>query len=398
MERERILFIDDEQFVLDGLKRLLREFRHKWQMEFALNGKEALKMVQEKEFDAIITDIRMPEMTGLELLERLQADEKTGKIPVVILTGLEDRSLKRKALDLGAVDLLNKPVNKEDLVARINNVLRIKHYRDLILEKNQALEKQLVISQKMDLVGVMAAGAVHDLSNLISIIVGYSNLLIEENLLDTIEVTSMEKIRKAGEKASGLVNQILKFSRLDEKISTINVGDLINDIVSILATTLPEYINIVWQKPNEPIFIKSNAVKLQQVLLNLCINGIQAMADCGGSLTLSLERAGENMVRIDVTDTGVGMDAETMEKIYKPLFTTKEEDKGTGLGLFVVNYIMDEYNGKIEVQSQQEKGTTFRVFFPLFLEQPLTPNQTQTENRKPDNDFPGIFISGSNRT
>ena len=398
MEREKILFIDDEQFVLDGLKRLLREFRHKWQMEFALNGKEALKMVQEKEFDAIITDIRMPEMTGLELLERLQADEKTRKIPVVILTGLEDRTLKRKALDLGAVDLLNKPVNKEDLVARINNVLRIKHYRDLILKKNQALEKQLVISQKMDLVGVMAAGAVHDLSNLISIIVGYSNLLIEENLLDTIEVTSMEKIRKAGEKASGLVNQILKFSRLDEKISTINVGDLINDIVSILATTLPEYINIVWQKPNEPIFIKSNAVKLQQVLLNLCINGIQAMADCGGSLTLSLERAGENMVRIDVTDTGAGMDAETMEKIYKPLFTTKEEDKGTGLGLFVVNYIMDEYNGKIEVQSQQGKGTTFRVFFPLFLEQPLTPNQTQTENRKPDNDFPGIFISGSNRT
>ncbi|NIM12459.1 MAG: response regulator [Candidatus Aminicenantes bacterium] len=396
MERERILFIDDEQFVLDGLKRLLREFRHKWQMEFALNGKEALKMVQEKEFDVIITDIRMPEMTGLELLERLQADEKTKKIPVVILTGLEDRTLKRKALDLGAVDLLNKPVNKEDLVARINNVLRIKHYRDLILEKNQALEKQLVISQKMDLVGVMAAGAVHDLSNLISIIVGYSNLLIEENLLETIEMTSMEKIRRAGEKASGLVNQILKFSRLDERISTINVGDLISDIVSILATTLPEDINIVWQKPNEPIFIKSNAVKLQQVLLNLCINGIQAMAESGGSLTLSLDRAGENMVRIDVTDTGVGMDDETKEKIYNPLFTTKEEDKGTGLGLFVVNYILDEYNGKIEVQSQQGKGTTFRVFFPLFLEQPLTPNQTQTGNRTSDNDFPGIFISGSN--
>jgi signal transduction histidine kinase len=398
MEKERILFIDDEQFVLDGFKRLLREFRHKWEMEFAISGKEALKMVQEKEFDAIITDIRMPEMSGLELLERLQADEKTKKIPVVILTGLDERTLKRQALNLGAVDLLNKPVNKEDLVARINNVLRIKHYRDLILEKNQALEKQLVISQKMDLVGVMAAGAVHDLSNLISIIVGYSNLLIEENLLETIEMTSMEKIRKAGEKASGLVNQILKFSRLGEKISTVNVGDLIGDIVSILATTLPEDINIVWQKPDEPIFIKSNAVKLQQVLLNLCINGIQAMDDTGGSLALSLHRAGENMVRIDVTDTGVGMDDETKEKIYDPLFTTKEEGGGTGLGLFVVNYIMDEYNGKIDVQSQKGKGTTFRVFFPLFLEQPLTPNQTKTENHTPDNNLSDIFISESNWT
>jgi signal transduction histidine kinase len=371
---EKILFVDDEQFVLDGFKRLLREFRNDWQMEYALNGKEALKMVQEKEFDAIITDIRMPEMPGLELLERLQTDEKTKNIPIVILTGDHDRTLKRKALDLGAVDLLNKPVDKEDLVARINNVLRIKHYRDIILQKNKDLEKQLVISQKMDLVGVMAAGAVHDLSNLLSIIVGYSNILIEENLLETIEMTSMEKIRIAGEKASALVNQILKFSRLDEKISTVNVGDLIGDIVSILATTLPPDVKICWEKPTEAIFIKSSAVKLQQVLLNLCLNGIQAMVDTGGSLHISLHRAGENMVRIDVIDTGIGMDKETKEKMYNPLFTTKENGRGTGLGLFVVKYILDKYNGKIEVESEKGKGTTFRVYFPLSLGQ----NQLQT--------------------
>ena len=366
---EKILFVDDEQFVLDGFKRLLREFRNEWEMEYALNGSEALKMVREKDFDAVITDIRMPEMPGLELLERLQTDEKTRNIPIVILTGDHDRTLKRKALDLGAVDLLNKPVDKEDLVARINNVLRIKHYRDIILQKNKDLEKQLVISQKMDLVGVMAAGAVHDLSNLISIIVGYSNILIEENLLENIEMTSMDKIRRAGEKAAGLVNQILKFSRLDEKIYSINVGDLIGDIVSILATTLPQDVKIHWEKPGEAIFLKSNGVKLQQVLLNLCINGIQAMNDTGGSLSISLQRAGENTVRIDVIDTGAGMDNETLDKMYTPLFTTKENGRGTGLGLFVVKHILDEYNGKIEVASEKGKGTTFRVYFPLSLEQ-----------------------------
>jgi len=363
---EKILFVDDEQFVLDGIKRLLREYRNDWQMEYALNGTQALQMAQEQEMDAIITDIRMPEMSGLELLERLQADENTKKIPVVILTGDHDRTLKRKALELGAVDLLNKPINKEDLVARINNVLKLKHYQDIILKKNDALEKQLVISQKMDLVGVMAAGAVHDLSNLISIIVGYSNLLIEENLLENIEISSMEKIRKAGEKASALVNQILKFSRLDEKLSTINVGDLIDDIVSIVATTLPMDVKIQWEKPGEPIFIKSNAVKLQQVLLNLSINGIQAMAENGGTLTIKLQREGQNMVRIDVADTGIGMDPETMQQIFTPLFTTKEEGRGTGLGLFVVKHILDDYNGNIELDSEKGKGTTFRVYFPLF--------------------------------
>lgn len=389
---EKILFIDDEQFVLDGLKRLLRDSRDVWQLEFAINGKEALEIVKEKNIDVIISDIRMPEMTGLELLEKLQADEKTRNIPVVILTGFQDIKLKRQALDLGAVDLLNKPVNKEDLVARIKNVLKIKEYQDLILEKNRALEKQLVISQKMDLVGVMAAGAVHDLSNLVSIIVGYSNLLIEENLLDNIEIRSMEKIRKAGEKAAGLVNQILKFSKLEEKISTINVGDLIDDIVAIAATTLSEDVKIVWEKPGEAIFLKSNAVKLQQVLMNLCINAIQAMTDTGGRLILSLQRADRDMVRIDVKDTGGGMDEETLQNIYTPLFTTRENGEGTGLGLFVVKHILDDYNGKIEVESKKGKGTTFRVFFPLFHEQ----TKAQPLPHAANTGLANLFSPGSN--
>jgi signal transduction histidine kinase len=312
-------------------------------------------------------------MPGLELLECLQTNEKTKNIPVVVLTGDHDRTLKRKALKLGAVDLLNKPVNKEDLIARINNVLKLKEYQDIILEKNRALERQLVISQKMDLVGVMAAGAVHDLSNLLSIIVGYSNLLIEEDLLDKIEISSMEKIRKAGEKATALANQILKFSRLDEKISIINVGDLIDDIISIVATAASEDIKIVWEKPKENIFMRSNAVKLQQVLLNLSINAIQAMEDNGGCLTVTLHPVEQDMIRIDVQDNGVGMDVDTLKKIYTPLFTTKEDGKGTGLGLFVVKHILNDYNGKIEVESEKGKGTAFKIFFPLFPEQSIAP-------------------------
>lgn len=102
------------------------------------------------------------------------------------------------------------------------------------------------------------------------------------------------------------------------------------------------------------------------------------------------------MVRIDVTDTGAGMDDETITKIYDPLFTTKEEGGGTGLGLFVVKYILDEYSGKIDVQSQKGKGTTFKVFFPLILEQPSTPNRTTTENRTSDNDLSDFFVSEGN--
>jgi signal transduction histidine kinase len=375
---DRILFVDDEQYVLDSIKRLLREFREQWEMEFAINGKDALRIVKEQNIDVIISDIRMPELSGLELLDILQSNEDTKNIPVVIITGNQDKTFKHQALELGAVDLLNKPVNKEDLVARIKNVLKLKKYRDIILNKNKALEKQLVISQKMDLVGVMAAGAVHDLSNLISIIVGYSNLLIEENLLENIEFQSMEKIRRAGEKSAALVNQILKFSRMDEKLYNINVGDLVEEIVSIVATTLPEDVGILWEKPEEDIFIKSNAVKLQQVIMNLCINGVHAMTDTGGFLTIILQRTNDDMICINVKDTGTGMDEETKENIFKPLFTTKEVGKGTGLGLFVVKHILEEYNGKIEVESQIGEGSVFKVYFPLFMDKVGTFN---SENR-----------------
>ncbi|MCU0285180.1 MAG: response regulator, partial [Acidobacteria bacterium] len=247
----KILIVDDEQFVLDGLGRLLREYRHIWELHMALNGKEALEIVNNGAIDMIISDVRMPGMNGLELLEKLQNNEKTKNIPVVILTGDQERTLKRQALDFGAVDLLNKPINKEDLVSRINNVLKLKKYQDIIVEKNQALEEQLVISQKMELVGVMAAGAIHDLNNLIGIIVGYSNLFIEGSSLNSDEAASMKRILQAGEKASELVGHILKFSRQNDIQTTINMGNLISDVLSILEVTIPRVIKIQWKKPNE---------------------------------------------------------------------------------------------------------------------------------------------------
>ncbi|MDQ1349786.1 MAG: Response regulator [Acidobacteriota bacterium] len=371
MSVKKILFVDDEQFVLDGLSRLLREYRERWQFRLALNGKEALEIVNNDTIDMIISDVRMPEMNGLELLERLQTDEKTKNIPVVVLTGDQERSLKRQALDLGAVDLLNKPINKEDLVSRIDNVLKLKEYQDIIIEKKRALEEQLVISQKMELVGVMAAGAVHDLSNLIAIIIGYSNLFIEASSLNQEEALSMERIRRAGEKASDVVGHIMRFSRLDDTRTMVNIGDLVDEILSILEVTVPKPIKIQWKKPHEAIYLSGSAIKYQQVVMNLCINATQSMEPLGkGKLKVSIQKLpregeGRPSVRIEVEDTGTGMDNETMKKIFYPLFTTKEPGKGTGLGLFVVKHIIDQYSGNIEVVSEVGKGSIFRVYFPL---------------------------------
>ena len=139
--KQRILFLDDEQSVLNSLRRILRPQRHDWEMTFLDNPIKAWELLTLEPFDAMVCDLNMPEMTGLDLLKRLQSNVNTKNMPVVVLTGEADRSLKRVALDLGATDLLNKPVDGVDLVARLQNVLRLKEYQDRLRDHNERLEE-----------------------------------------------------------------------------------------------------------------------------------------------------------------------------------------------------------------------------------------------------------------
>ena len=122
--------VDDEQSVLDALRRMLRAQRDVWAVTYVDSGRAAWQRLLSKEFDLLVCDVSMPGMDGLELLKQTQRIEKTRDIPVVMLTGVADRTLKRRALDAGAADLLNKPVEPEDLLARLRNAIRLKAYQD----------------------------------------------------------------------------------------------------------------------------------------------------------------------------------------------------------------------------------------------------------------------------
>lgn len=141
-ETNNILFVDDEPVFIDSLKRLLRKHTE-WNLSFALTVDEALAITKEKQIDLIISDVHMPEKSGFDLLKILQSDQKNKEIPVIILTGNAERDLKRDALNLGATDLLNKPINYEDLVARISSVLKLKKYQDSIKNHNVLLEEKV---------------------------------------------------------------------------------------------------------------------------------------------------------------------------------------------------------------------------------------------------------------
>lgn len=139
--KRQILFVDDERPVLEALARALRRQRNTWAIVCVENGRRAWEELLEAAYDAVVSDVRMPGMSGLELLERMQRYERTRDVPMVMITGLEDQQLKQQALSLGAADLLNKPVDSAQLVARLSNVLRLKDHLDELKRSRQALEE-----------------------------------------------------------------------------------------------------------------------------------------------------------------------------------------------------------------------------------------------------------------
>jgi len=141
--KRRILFVDDEPAFLEGLRRGLRGQRDAWEMHFVQSADEALQAVEGVDFDVVVTDVNMPGRDGLELLVALRESDRTRAIPVIILTGRGERDIKRRALDLGATDLLNKPVEREDLVARLRSVLKLKAYQDELKAQNEILDRKV---------------------------------------------------------------------------------------------------------------------------------------------------------------------------------------------------------------------------------------------------------------
>jgi two-component system, cell cycle sensor histidine kinase and response regulator CckA len=162
-----------------------------------------------------------------------------------------------------------------------------------------------------------------------------------------------------------VVKQILAFARQqkDDVLQITDLTALISDIVEILKVTSPGETEIRWSPPENDILYPINPTRFQQLVMNLCINAVHAMPE-GGTLEITLTGRKDKRVLIEVSDTGTGIPEENVDKIFTPLFTTKEKDRGTGLGLFVVKQIVEEIHGTIHVKSRPGAGTTFEIEFP----------------------------------
>ena len=282
---------------------------------------------------------------------------------------------KRLSRQGQTIDILLSAAIIKDIQG-INNGLVV-NLRDITEQKK--IEEQLRQSQKMEAIGTLAGGIAHDFNNILSGIFGYAQLT-EMSLDDPDQARKkLGQLVKGAQRAKGLVQQILMFSRQTEhKKNPLKLFIIVKEAVKFLHSTIPASIEIQ-EKILSRATVLADPTQTHQVVMNLCTNAYHAMHDSGGVLSVDLNDVEiteqenptvnsylpGNYVKLEVRDTGHGMDKKTLERIFDPYFSTKTIDKGTGLGLAVVDGIIKEHNGFIKTDSKVGGGSIFQVFWPI---------------------------------
>jgi PAS domain S-box-containing protein len=278
------------------------------------------------------------------------------------------------ALHVNPIIYENEPVGLRGIMIDITD-------RKLAEEEKKKLEAQLQQAQKMESIGTLAGGIAHDFNNILSPIILYAEMVLEDISEDSPLRFSIEEIYRASLRAKDLVKQILTFShQAEQEKIPLKISPIVKEALKLLRASLPSTIEIRQNIEVKDSVVLADPTQIHQILMNLCTNAAHSMRDRGGVLEVSLvdvvlhsddiDHPGDldpgQYTKLTVSDTGHGIEPAIMERIFDPYFTTQEKGKGTGLGLSVVHGIVNTHGGHISVYSEPGKGARFDVFLPLF--------------------------------
>lgn len=264
------------------------------------------------------------------------------------------------------------------------------------------LQAQLRQAQKMEAIGTLAGGIAHDFNNILTPISGYTELAMRKIPADSKARNNLEQVLRAIQRAKSLVQQILTFSRQEgQQRCSLEIKSIIKESLKLLRASIPSTIEIR-SYINTDGAVLADPTQIHQVMLNLCTNAHYAMRDSGGLLEIRLDDADLSLsesktaadlkpgpyVQLNISDTGHGISKNLLDRIFDPYFTTKPEGEGTGMGLSVVHGIVKGHGGDIIVESEVDKGTVFKVFFPRII--------SKVQTKQPSN-FPAILPKGNER-
>jgi PAS domain S-box-containing protein len=375
---------------LERMKRLLLRAEKDWEESF--NTIQDAITIHDREGNVVKANRAARQFFGpplLDLLSKRCLDCQTA------------HTLSRDGGKAGGAPLMAAEVTEETFAAELGRYLEIKSMprldqngqfegmvqivRDITQrveseEAKRTLQSQLIQAQKMEAIGTLAGGIAHDFNNMLAAILGYTELALFDIPEGSPAKKKLQEVLNGGDRARKLVQRILTFSRQGEQtVSPVPVGSIVKEALKLLRSTLPATIEIKTDIRSEGR-VMGDPTQIHQILMNLCTNSYHAMLESGGTLRISLddESIGPEAesggltpgpyMRMRVSDTGHGMTPEVMERIFEPYFTTKEKGAGTGLGLAVVHGIIQNHRGRITVESEPEKGTTFDILLPRIEE------------------------------
>src|SRR2546428_2824397 len=374
----RVLILEDSD---DDAALLLRELRRQNYEPISARADTAKgrhEALDRETWSVLIHECSMREFTAMRALDILK--QRNLDLPFIIVSGTIGEETAAIAMKSGAHDFLTKG-KLSRLGAAVERELRDAEERRERKTAEEALgrgEEQLRQSKKVEPIGSLGGGIAHDFNNLLTIINGYTELLLARLPGNDKMSRDVNEIRKAGQRAASLTRQLLAFSRkqiLEPRVLDLNA--IVVELEKMLRRLIGEDIRLTIAPAADLRRIKTDPGQIEQVIMNLVVNARDAMPQ-GGNLTL--ETANVDLdpsyasrhvgvrpgayVMLAVSDTGCGMDKESMTHIFEPFFTTKAPGKGTGLGLSTVYGIIKQSGGNVWAYSEPGRGTTFKIYLP----------------------------------
>ncbi len=366
----RVLIVDDDNDFGAGLADLLT--LEGCTVKLANSVDAALKLLESFPAEVALIDIRLGQGSGIDLAARLQSGYP--ELLSVMMTAYAGIDTAVEALRQGAYDYLRKPFHSEDLLATLKRCFeRI----DIILEKDLA-EEALRRSQKMEAIGRLSGGIAHDFNNQLGIIIGYLDLLKDYAGNDEKPGQWVDTAARATMRCTDLTRQLLALSRHRKKKETaLNLNSTLKEVETMIKRSVTPEVEVHYFLTDDLWLTEIDSGEFQDAILNIVINARDAMPG-GGRLLIettnkhldanyaninSIGKPGD-YVQLILSDTGTGMDKETLKHVFDPFFTTKPEGKGTGLGMAMVYGFAKRYGGYIKIYSEPDVGTTIRMYLP----------------------------------